>query len=87
MCRVLKNRINDLIDKGDIKQLDTYIANYLDLKKDFSNEDFSKLSNKDKTLIFNERYGTDFTEYEVSTIVSNATMAILYLDYKQEEML
>lgn len=82
MCRVLKNRINDLIDKGDIKQLDTYIANYLDLKKDFSNEDFSNLSNKDKTLIFNERYGTDFTEYEVSTIVSNATMAILYSDYQ-----
>lgn len=82
MCRVIKNRINDLIDNGLYKELNDYINKYLELRNEFSKEGVSKKQNKELMIIFNERYNTDFTEYEFDSIVANAVIAILFSDYE-----
>ena len=81
MCRATKNRINNLIDSKLYEVLNDYIRKYLELKNEFSKEEFSKKRNKDIMPMFNEKYGTDFTEYEFDSIVANATMSILFSDY------
>ena len=43
MCNIEKNRINDLINKGQIKELDDYVDKYLELTKDFTSEEFFKV--------------------------------------------
>ena len=78
MCNIEKNRINDLINKGQIKELDDYVDKYLELTKDFTSEEFFKVKREVIATIFNERYGTDFTGHEVSTIGNNASMSNLY---------
>ena len=82
MCRIIKNRINDLIDGKLYEELNDYIRKYLELRNEFSQEEFSKKRDKDVRFMFNQKYGTDFTEYEFDSIVANATMSILYSDYK-----
>ena len=59
-----------------------YIRKYLELRNEFSQEEFSKKRDKDVRFMFNQKYGTDFTEYEFDSIVANATMAILFSDYR-----
>lgn len=78
MCKIEKNRINDLIDKKLYQELDIYIDKYLELTKDFTRDEYFKKNNKEMMCIFNEKYGTDFTEYEISTIRCNVSIGNLY---------
>ena len=46
MCKIEKNRINDLIDKKLYQELDIYIDKYLELTKDFTRDEYFKKKDK-----------------------------------------